>query len=262
MDLMSGPLYWAILALAGAACGFLNTLASSGSAVTLPLLVLLGMPEGAANATNRLPVLIGSMMATVTFARKGKVDWSAAWKLVIPAAAGAAVGAFLAELLPNKQMGYLITGAVLLALIMLFTKMKSALAKDTHGPGTTTPLALALMFGVGVWLGLIVLDGATYLLLILILVCSYALPEANALKGVIAAATTFVAIAMFWSKGDIWLVEGLVLGAGSIVGGHLGAELSNHPDARKWAFRMLVVAIGLELINLGWHYSGPWRAEI
>jgi uncharacterized membrane protein YfcA len=254
--------YWLVLALAGAACGFLNTLASSGSAVSLPILVMLGLPEGAANATNRLPVLIGSMMATFTFARSGKVDWNAAWKLALPAATGAVLGTYFAELLPNKEMGYLITGAILLALLLLFTKTKSALAKDIDGPPAVTPLAMVLMFAVGVWLGLIVLDGATYLLLILILVCSYALPNANALKTIILAATTVIAIAMFWSKGDVWLMEGIVLSVGSVLGGHFGAKLSSRPSARTWAFRLLIVAIGLELAHLGWHYTASWRAEI
>ena len=109
---------------------------------------------------------------------------------------------------------------------------------------------------------LIVLDGATYLLLVLILVCSYALPNANALKTIILVATTVIAIAMFWSKGDVWLAEGIVLSVGSILGGHFGAKLSSHPSARQWAFRLLVVAIGLELVHLGWHYTASWRAEI
>jgi uncharacterized membrane protein YfcA len=125
-----------------------------------------------------------------------------------------------------------------------------------------TPLAIALMFGVGIWLGLIALDGATYLLLVLILVCSYALPEANAIKVVIGVLTTLVSIAMFWSKGDMWLAEGAVLAAGSIAGGHLGAKLSSHPQAHRWAFRLLVVAICLELVHLGWHYTAPWRADL
>ncbi len=64
--------------VAGLACGFLNTLASSGSAVSLPILMMLGVPESAANATNRLPVLFGALMATATFAREGKIDWKAA----------------------------------------------------------------------------------------------------------------------------------------------------------------------------------------
>jgi uncharacterized membrane protein YfcA len=45
-------------------CGFFNTVASSGSAVTLPLLVFLGLPPAMANGTNRLPVVIGSVMAS------------------------------------------------------------------------------------------------------------------------------------------------------------------------------------------------------
>jgi uncharacterized membrane protein YfcA len=121
---------------------------------------------------------------------------------------------------------------------------------------------MALMMFVGFWLGLIVLDGATYLLLVLMLVCGYKLPHANALKTLILVVTTAIAIAMFWSKGDIRIAEGLVLAAGSIVGGYFGARLSGHVHARIWAFRLLVLAIGLELVHLGWHYSTPLRAAI
>lgn len=260
MDLSSGPLYWAILVFAGAACGFLNTLASSGSAVSLPILVLLGMPEGAANATNRLPVLIGALVATFTFARRGEVDWTAAWKLGIPAVAGAVLGALAAEWLPNKDIGYLITGAVLLALIMLFTKTKEALARIATTPPTVTPLAVVLMLGVGFWIGLIVLDGATYLLLVLMLVCMYPLARANALKSFINVVTTGVAIAMFASEGQMLFAEGAVLSVGSIGGGYFGAKFSSYPSARKWAFRLLVVAISLELAHLAWQYTASWRA--
>lgn len=149
MDLLSGPLYWAVLVLAGAACGFLNTLASSGSAVSLPILVVLGLPDGAANATNRLPVLIGSVMATFTFARDGKLDWTAALKLTIPASVGAVAGVYFAERLPNKEMGYLITGAVLLALLLAFTRVKSMFAHEPDRAPEVTPLAIVLMVAVG-----------------------------------------------------------------------------------------------------------------
>jgi uncharacterized protein len=57
---------WALAfaGLAGLACGFLNTAASSGSAVSLPILMAIGLDPVTANATNRLPVLIGAMSAT------------------------------------------------------------------------------------------------------------------------------------------------------------------------------------------------------
>jgi hypothetical protein len=254
--------YWLVLILAGGACGFLNTLASSGSAVSLPILVMLGLPEGVANATNRLPVMIGSIAATITFQRQGQVDWRAAVWLVPPAAVGTVLGVLLAEKLPNREMGLLITAAVLVALLLLFTKIKTMLAQEIDRMPQVTPVAMALMLFVGFWLGLIVLDGATYLLLVLMLICAYKLPQANALKMVIVAVTTAIAIAMFWSKGDIRIAEGLVLAAGSIVGGYFGARLSGHVHARKWAFRLLVLAISLELVHLAWHYSAPFRATI
>src|SRR4030081_2221171 len=80
--------YIMVLLVAGIACGFINTLASSGSAISLPMLLTLGLPALAANATNRLPVLFGSLMALRTFQREGKMDWSAAWKIVLPATLG------------------------------------------------------------------------------------------------------------------------------------------------------------------------------
>jgi len=45
--------------IAGILSGFINTLASSGSAVTLPLLIFLGLPPAIANGTNRIPIMAG-----------------------------------------------------------------------------------------------------------------------------------------------------------------------------------------------------------
>jgi uncharacterized protein len=115
-------LYAVVLLIVGIACGFINTLASSGSAISLPMLMMLGLPALAANATNRLPVLFGSLMALRTFQTQGKVDWSAAWRIVLPATVGSAVGVYLAERIPNRYLGLIITAAVLIALLLLFTK--------------------------------------------------------------------------------------------------------------------------------------------
>jgi uncharacterized protein len=74
--------------------------------------------------------------------------------------------------------------------------MKAALARDRHETPRITSLGLFVLFFVGVWLGFIVLDGATYLLLVLILLFRYDLPHANALKVFLLVTTTLVPIAM------------------------------------------------------------------
>jgi uncharacterized protein len=256
-QLVSDAGYWIVLIAAGLACGFLNTLASSGSAVSLPILIMLGLSPGAANATNRLPVLIGSLMALWTFQRRKQVDWRAAGRLAPAATLGSVVGVLLAEALPNRQMGIVITVVILIALLLLFTKVKQALGHDPEGPPRVTIGSIALMFVVGAWLGFIVLDAATYLLLVLILVCRYDLAHANALKVLLASVATIVAIIMFSRVGDTRWLEGSLMSAGSVLGGYLGARLSSHPLAKLWAFRALETVILLELVHLGWHYFNP-----
>jgi uncharacterized membrane protein YfcA len=251
--------YWAVLVLGGLACGLINTLASSGSAISLPLLVALGISDGIANATNRLPVLVGALMASWTFAHKHQVDWRAVLILAPPALIGSILGVRAAEMLGNRQMALLITGAVLLALLLLFTKVKAALSRVLENPPKINFRAVLLMFVVGFWLGLVVLDGATYLMLVLMLVCGYQLAPANALKSIILALTTLVPVALFWGAGDILWTEGIVMAGGSVVGGHVGARLSCHAKARVWTFRILVVVISLELVHLLWHLTASLR---
>ena len=67
-----------------------------------------------------------------------------------------------------------------------------AKAKDRGLPPHITALGLFALAFVGIWLGFIVLDGATYLLLVLILLFRFDLPRANALKVLLLATTTLV----------------------------------------------------------------------
>ena len=52
------PLGLGLVAAAGIAAGFVNTMAGGGSLLTLPALMLLGLPADVANGTNRLLSLI------------------------------------------------------------------------------------------------------------------------------------------------------------------------------------------------------------
>lgn len=56
-----------IAIIGGFVGGFMNTVASSGTAVTLPLLLLMGLSPGVANATNRVPVFLGLLISTIAF---------------------------------------------------------------------------------------------------------------------------------------------------------------------------------------------------
>ena len=239
---------------AGLACGFLNTAASSGSAVSLPILMLIGLDPISANATNRIPVVIGAASATLSFHAKNALPWALAGKVCIPAALGSLFGAALAELLPARQLGLIITSAVLVAFTLLFSKLKQAVEHANTDALRYGWREAAIFFGIGVWLGFIVLDGATYLLLALTLAVGLALTPANAIKSAVLVPTTLIAMLVFAYKGNIDWTIGVIMGVGSVVGAWLGARVATAPGAKKYVFYLLVVVISAELLHLGWHY--------
>lgn len=247
---------WALgLALvAGLACGFLNTAASSGTAVSLPILMLIGLDPVTANATNRIPVLIGAVSATSSFHRRKLIPWGLAIRVSLPVTVGALIGAALAEVIPGRDLGLIITGAVLIALLLLFTKLKQAIHNAPVREVRYGDKEILIFLLIGVWLGFIVLDGATYLLLALTLGVSLPLIQSNAVKSAALIPTSLIAIIVFALKGNLDWTLGLITGAGSILGALLGARLAAYEPAKKWIFRLLVAVILAELVHLGMHY--------
>jgi uncharacterized protein len=172
--LMTGLGYgtWALVSgfVAGLDCGFLNTVASSGSAVSLPILLMIGLDPVSANATNRIPVLVGALSATWSFHRRRALLWNLALKVSVPVAIGALSGAILVEIMPGRDLVLIITAAVLVALVLLFTKLKQAIEAASSDVVRYGLREFLIFVVIGAWLGFIVLDGATYLLLALTLI--------------------------------------------------------------------------------------------
>lgn len=243
-----------LVVAAGLASGFLNAVASAGSAVSLPILLSLGLRAVDADATNRIPLLIGGITATIDLARRKKIPWRMALLTAIPITLGTAGGALLAEAVPSHDLRLFIVGAVVAALVLLLTKVKQLVNAVIAGTTRFGGREAVLLFLVGLWLGFIVLDGATYLLLVLVLAIRLPLVEANAVKNFLGVPTTIVAMLIFASRGSVDWTLGGVMGLGSIVGAFFGARLAVSDHARRWIVGLLVVVIVGELIQLSIHY--------
>jgi hypothetical protein len=172
----------------------------------------------------------------------------------LPVTLGSLLGALLALAIPGRDLGLIITAAILVALLLIFTKLKqiieSAATHDVHF-GVTE---FVVFFLIGGWLGFIVLDGATYLLLGLTLVLGLPLIAANAIKSALIVPTTVVAMGLFAYEGHLDMTLGLVMGTGSMAGGLFGARLAISPAGRVWVVRLLVTVILLELVHMTVHY--------
>jgi uncharacterized membrane protein YfcA len=244
-----------ILILAGVVAAFLNTVASSGSAVVLPIVIMIGVEPVVANASNRLPIVVGCATAAWRFHRAGHLPWRDAIRFSIPVIIGAILGASLAAVFDDMRTTNLVTFAVVLAFVLLlFNPGKWLHADRTDQVPNKGPLVLILMGFVGAWAGLIAVDSATYALAVLVLVAHFSIREANGIKVTALGLAALVSLIIFSGRGDVdWRVASL-LAAGSVLGALLGARLALGPHAAKWVFRLLIAAVSVEVVHLAAGY--------
>ena len=127
-----------IALLLGAAfvAGFVDAIAGGGGLITLPALLLAGVPPVTALATNKVQGLFGAGMAAITYARAGHVNLRRQLRAALLAFAGALLGALLASSLPTDviRLGL----PVLLIAVAVFFALKPGL-DDTDKHERITP---------------------------------------------------------------------------------------------------------------------------
>ena len=116
-----------LAAIAGLIGGFVSILASNGSAITLPMLELSGVPEHTANGTDRLSVVALGLMGTIGFYREGLVDWRRGGRIAVLVALGTAVGSLIAVEFSEDLLDAIVVAGLLLVLGMLIVGLQSLL---------------------------------------------------------------------------------------------------------------------------------------
>jgi uncharacterized membrane protein YfcA len=91
---------------------------------------------------------------------------------------------------------------------------------------------------------------ATYMLLGLILCVGYDLIHANAIKNLLLFAISPLSLVIFSLKGEVDWSLGAFLAIGSVVGSGAGSWLATKEWAKVWVFRLLVVIILVEIVQL------------
>ena len=137
----------ALLLAGGFAAGVVNSMAGGGSLLTVPLLVTLGLPGTTANATNRIAVLVQSIVGAWRFRAEGVPGVRGATHALVPLLIGAAAGALLVSWLPHETFERLF-GVVMVALLVPLLRAReigaAAAAARPWPPALTTLAFLAI----------------------------------------------------------------------------------------------------------------------
>ncbi len=228
-----------LLVAAGLAAGVVNTLAGGGSLLTVPALVLLGLPGNLANGTNRLGILVQSLAALWRFRAEGVSGFRDALPVLAPVAAGSLLGALAISRVADATFERLF-GALMLVLLL------PTLRRRPLAPGRPWPrgIALAVYTGVGLYGGAFQ-AGIGIVRVFALSRAGFDLVRANAIKLAVVAALTAVALPVFVLRGQVAWLPAALLAAGFAAGGELGARLAVRGGERL--IRPVLVAAVLAL---------------
>ena len=247
------PWYVYVLAIfAGILAGIINTLAGSGSLVTLPMLIFLGLPPTVANGTNRVGVIIQNVVGIATFKRGGAMELGKSLWFAVPAMLGAIVGARIAVDLNERAMHMAIgVVMVIMLIVILFDPKRWLKEKSEVADGRPSLLMLGLFFVIGIYGGFIQAGVGIFLLAGLVLGVGYNLTHANAIKLVIVLALSLTAIAVFILNDQVNWGLGLLMAVGQSIGAWMAARFATtNPNANIWVRRLLIFIIVVSIIKM------------
>jgi uncharacterized membrane protein YfcA len=232
-----------LLIAAGFVAGFINTLAGSGSAVTLPVLIFMGMPAMMANGTNRVAIVLQNVAGVHGFRQRGMLDIRGAAMLSIPAVIGSVIGARISLSLDEAIMRQTIGVVMLLMLVVIVLRPRRWL----HGAlekleGRPTPQQLLLFFFIGAYGGFIQVGVGIWLLIGLVLGLGYDLVRGNGVKVAIVFCQSVAALVVFILNGQVQWREGLVLAIGNVLGAWCGAWFAVEQGV-IWVRRVLIAIV-------------------
>jgi hypothetical protein len=223
------PLHAAALAGAGLVAGALNTLAGGGSLLLVPALMLVGvgMPATEANASSRVAIFAQCLAGAATFARGGVTPVKAAVRIVPPVLVGALVGAWIATQMPNRFFEPLLLGTLaVMAVGLLVNPSRFAPPPGTEPRTVGGPGAMAILFGAGVYGGILQAGAGLVFLAILSGWLRFDLIRANALKALVMLVYIAATVAVFAAAGLVNWEPAAYMSVGSVIGAWGAAKMA------------------------------------
>jgi uncharacterized membrane protein YfcA len=252
LDMLESGMSAILLILAaGFAAGALNAIAGGGTFITFPVLVHLGIPPIAANATATVAALPGYVGGAWAFRRDIRAEGTLRiGETVAISLLGGIAGSLLLLVTPAAIFDGIVPWLLLVATALF--AFGPLLMSTLHRRGVGVAgrfVSFAAIFAVAVYGGYFN-GGLGILLLACFGLIGYAnLSAMNGLKNLLSAALSIISVATFAIAGIVEWREGLIMAAAAALGGYCGGWAARRVS-RPMMLRAGIVLIGLVMSGL------------
>lgn len=243
-----------VCGLAALAGGFLDAISGGGGLLTIPALLIMGVPPHYALGTNKLGAFLGTSIALANFGKHGLVVWRiAAWGIPF-SLAGSWLGSLFALYLDPQVLGKILVALLPVAMVATLLPQKKRPGASCEATGLRFWLALPLVclalgwydgfFGPGTGSFLIL---ALHWVMRMNLIGASATAKAFNLASNVSAAVTFV-----WHGAVFWTL-GIIMAACFMLGNWAGSAFAIRAGSGA-VRKFLIISLGVLMATLIWQY--------
>jgi len=207
--------------------GILNASGGSGGLISLPAMLIAGLPPHLAIGTNKLQAVMGMGVANVRFIKSKLLDFKLAAISICFAVGGASIGSQLSLLCDETALKYIMVGILpIAAFFVLNRKLFEKERSDDLASTRRTYIAVcASAFLIGIYDGFYGPGTGTFLIIAFMVFGELSVRRASAQAKAVNFATNLTALLVFLVNGEVNIWLGLAAGACNMIGAWLGAGL-------------------------------------
>ncbi|MFJ4680162.1 sulfite exporter TauE/SafE family protein [Kitasatospora sp. NPDC088783] len=240
--------------LAGVAAGTINTIVGSGTLITFPVLLAVGLPPVTANVSNSLGLVPGSLAGAIGYRAELAGQRHRLLRFGTASLLGGLTGAALLVTLPGSAFEAVVPVLILTALVLVVLQPRVARAmaarRAAAGTAATADGGWPLLFCIGltgVYGGYFGAAQGVLLLALMGMLLPDDLQTVNGIKNVLAMLVNGVAAVFFLFASSIDWTAALLVAVGATLGGAFGAKIGRRLP--PIALRTLIVLVGLAAVT-------------
>ncbi len=238
------------LFIAAAIAGFMDTLAGGGGLITIPALVVSGVPPLASLGTNKLQSCFGSGTASFLLFKRKKIHWQELRPMMLAAFIGSVAGTVIVQFIDTRVLGFMIP--LVLVIIAAYFITAPYLKLESPEPRMSAGLyQKTVLPAIGAYDGMFGPGTGSFLAVAGVSLRGLALINATAIAKPLNFATNIASLIVFIFAGQIMWLAGLTMIVGQILGAWLGSHYLFKVNPK--ILRILIVTICLLMLGQYWY---------
>lgn len=249
-----------VLFVLGILAGIVNAAVGSGSLLTLPVLLALGVPPGVAVRTNTIGMSFATIASVLGFRKEIAAERAHLGPLSITTILCASAGSILLLLSPTSALDIVVPVLIIVALILVIgqpyltawlNKRREAEPREETGPvgaAYESPWLVAPMGAAAVYGGYFTAAQGVLYMGILGITTSRSMKAVNPVKNLMqlyvnaTAALVYLAAFIFFDA-HVWWWGVAILAAGGMIGGYVGSHVAKRLPNSVLRATIVVVAL-------------------